>query len=652
MSATDNTRNHWHWFALALIVLLGAALRAWGITYGLPYTYPADEPNYLLITLKIIQSGDLNPHWWFYPSLMFYLNALALLLYFFVGRVLGLFGTLADLPPPQIVTMGVGVMPLPSMLLTVRALNALFGIAAIVVLYLSARRAHPNKAVALVAALLLAVSPTAVAYSQQLGPDTFALFFSLVSFLFAVRIADDPRTRNYVGAGLGAGLAIASKYNAGVILIALIVAHLARYGWRGVWRRELYVGMIVAALAFFLGTPFAVFDFPNFIEGIRWQIFSYSVEGHAGEEGNALAWYVAYLLSQEGLAVLGAVVGIVYAFFARAKRYWVVLSFPLPYFLIVSQMVTRNARTIMLIVPFLGLLTAIVVVELCEWLERTGRVKRSAVVVALLAFVFLMLAIPARETIAADLRLSRSDGRETARQWIAANVPPGSRIALEAYSPYVDRQKFVAQGFYGLPEHLPEWYAAQGFEYLVLSEGAYGRYFADPTRYPDQVKQYDQFFARYPLTARFDDNDWEIRIYKTDVALPSQRVAARFGDYAELIELIGYDDVQWTRGDPLRVRLFWRTLGSKPEPFEVELRLLGQADQEIATVRSDVFQSKGWRTGMFDGIFTLPVPADVPPGQYRVQVNVIWTRYAYSLPAFSWAVEKIDPVILQPIERK
>jgi hypothetical protein len=84
----------------------------------------------------------------------------------------------------------------------------------------------------------------------------------------------------------------------------------------------------------------------------------------------------------------------------------------------------------------------------------------------------------------------------------------------------------------------------------------------------------------------------------------------------------------------------------------VELRLLDKEDREIAVARSDLFQGKGWRTGMFDGVFTLPVPADLPPGAYRVQVNVIWTRFAYHLPAISWAEEKIDPVILQPIEMK
>jgi hypothetical protein len=55
---------------------------------------------------------------------------------------------------------------------------------------------------------------------------------------------------------------------------------------------------------------------------------------------------------------------------------------------------------------------------------------------------------------------------------------------------------------------------------------------------------------------------------------------------------------------------------------------------------------------MFDGVFTLPVPAEVLPGEYRVQVNVIWTRFAYSLPAFGWAEQRIDPVLLPVMSGK
>src|SRR3989304_6108095 len=95
----------WKWIA---ILLLGVTLRFWGINFGLPYTYSSDEPTYLITMLQIIRSGDLNPHWWLYPSLMFYLNVFALLGYWLVGRFFGVFATPADLPMPGGVTMGGG----------------------------------------------------------------------------------------------------------------------------------------------------------------------------------------------------------------------------------------------------------------------------------------------------------------------------------------------------------------------------------------------------------------------------------------------------------------------------------------------------------------------------------------------------------------
>lgn len=41
------------------------------------------------ITLAMLKTGDLNPHMFGYPSIIFYLNAIAHLVYFLIGRSLG-----------------------------------------------------------------------------------------------------------------------------------------------------------------------------------------------------------------------------------------------------------------------------------------------------------------------------------------------------------------------------------------------------------------------------------------------------------------------------------------------------------------------------------------------------------------------------------
>ncbi|MBI4786965.1 MAG: glycosyltransferase family 39 protein [Chloroflexi bacterium] len=605
-------------WVLVAIVALGTALRLAGIGYGLPYTLNPDEPTYLTVTLQILKTGDLNPHWWYYPSLMFYLNAAVFLLYFLIGRAVGVFSTPADIPLPEVITMGVGKLAMPSEFIVARGLVALFGVGIIVLVYLIARRLHPNRWVALIAALFCAVSYTLVDLSYRIGPDIFALFFALASFYFALRIADEPNMRNYLLAGSAAGLAIASKYNAGVILVALAAAHWLKFGFSGLRRRELYFALAAAGLAFLIATPFAVLDFPGFWWGVRFQAFSYSAEGHAGQEGDALRWYVTYLWETESWIGLGALIGGLLALGARRKQHWLLLSYPVVYFSIVSLMFVRNARTISQIIPFLDLLAALAIVSSFEYLVRTKRVARRVGMVACGATVALFTVLPLQAAYGANLRATRLDDRETARVWIEQNLPAGARIALEAYAPYVDTRRFTVNGEYSLVDHEPEWYVANGFEYLVFSYGAYGRYFEDPTRYSEFVSRYETFFSQFPEIARFDTLGFPIRIYKTNPPkLPATRVAARLGLYAPWLELVGYD---W---QPPRLTMYWRGLQTRRESFRLTARLLDRDGAEITQFSADAFSASDLKSqAMFQVPWTLVAPTEYVPGAYRLQLEL------------------------------
>ncbi len=63
-------------------------------------------------------------------------------------------------------------------------------------------------------------------------------------------------------------------------------------------------------------------------------------------------------------------------------------------------------------------------------------------------------------------------------------------------------------------DHEPEWYVEQGFDYLVFSEGMYGRFYRDPDRYRNEVLRYNKLFSRFDLVAIFTDGGYEVRIYK------------------------------------------------------------------------------------------------------------------------------------------
>ena len=612
---------------LMVIVALGAVLRFWGINYGLPYTYGPDEPTYLTLALQILKTGDLNPHWWYYPSLLFYLNAAALWLLFVVGRILGwiTFAGPGDFPLPEVVTMGVGRLALPAEFLVARGLTAFFSAGAIVLVYLICRQLHPARWVGNLAALLFAVSPTVIGLSHRVGPDIFAMFFSLVSFLFAMKIVDEPRLRNYVFAGMGAGLAIASKYNAGMILIALVAAHFVRFGLPGWRRKELYIGLGAAFGFFVLATPFAVLDFTNFWDGVRFQAFSYASEGHAGQEGGALTWYVSYLWGAEGWIALCGAVSAVLVLLNRSRKEWVLLSFPLTYFVFVSLLLVRNDRTILLIVPFLALLAAKFVGDAFDWLSQ--RIQRPrAVALATVAVIVFFVSAPLQSAAAANAQLTQADGREAARVWIDQHLPAGSRVAVEAYAPYVDTDRFAVHGEFSMIDRTPEWYVQDGYEYLVFSYGAFGRYYEAPALYPAQLARYEDFFSTFPELVRFNENGYLIRIFKTNVAnLPSRRVAARFGIYAPMIELVGFDANNWQPGKA-NLTFAWLALESRREPVQLTAALLDRNDHEIARASGDLFSSTDstghWPSGVRRVPWGFAVPATADPGLYRVELEL------------------------------
>lgn len=638
-------------WTLIVILLLGLALRVWGINFGLPYTIAPDEPTHFSIGLRIFKTGDLNPHWLNYPSLIFYLNALALVPFYLIGKASGVFSTPADIPFPEIVTMGVGRLTMPSEFLFTRGVTALFGVGSVWLVYLIARELHAAKWVAWLAALLLAISPASVYNSHLIRPDTHAVFFALFSFLWARRILDNPSRWNYLWAGIGAGLATSAKYNMPLIFLPMVAAHFLRFGWRGIERKELYLGLFLSGLTFLLTTPYAVLDYPKFTHDMGFEVTAQAA-GHAGFEGNTFPWYVTFLWTTEGILVIASVVEAVRLVWARSKNGLVLLSFSVVYFVFINQFIVRNDRTILPILPFLHLLAAMFVVDLHDWLANTQRVRRQVIVAGLAAVCALMLYQPVQMALAANIRLTQPDARDTSRVWLEANLPSGTRVAEEAYSPYIDTRRFVVQGIDAIVDRPPEWYIQNGFEYLVFSQGMFGRFFAEPERYATWVAKYSDFFARFQQIARFDDNGYEIRIYKTEITLPAQRVATRFGDYGDLVELVGYENVVpgWSAGEPLRVKLFWRTLRDAPEPLELALRLLGKDNREIAAARGDLLQGKGWPAGIFATEWTIPSQADAAPGVYRLEVNVIQARYAYRTPIKSWAEESIEALFLGPFK--
>src|SRR6188472_3344417 len=112
---------------LAAALIAAALLRFWALPQGIPFGVQVDEPEVLLRAVRMMKTGDLNPHFFDYPSLYMYLQALVAVVRFLVGAMQGQWAGLAQAPPEAFYLWG-------------RAVTATLGTATVWILYHAALR--------------------------------------------------------------------------------------------------------------------------------------------------------------------------------------------------------------------------------------------------------------------------------------------------------------------------------------------------------------------------------------------------------------------------------------------------------------------------------------------------------------------------------
>ena len=204
---------------LALILVAGLALRLWNIDYGLPFVYSIDEGSHFTSRAVEMFWQDLDPGYYQNPSAYTYL------IYALFRVMYGPLGFLFDLPFGN-VTDQFDKNP-TEMWIAARALAAVLCMAGVAATYWAARRLWGVRE-GLVAAALLAFAFLPVAYSRVAVTDVGALIGVALSLGFAVWAYEDGRVRFFALAGAAAGLALSFKYTAGLALLPLAIAAIAR----------------------------------------------------------------------------------------------------------------------------------------------------------------------------------------------------------------------------------------------------------------------------------------------------------------------------------------------------------------------------------------------------------------------------------------
>jgi 4-amino-4-deoxy-L-arabinose transferase-like glycosyltransferase len=361
---------------------------------------------------------------------------------------------------------------MPTEMLVGRGVSLLAGILCIPLVYRLGRRLA-GRGTGLLAATLVALSPTLVMHSQYVTPNMLVTMMSLVALVTVVRLTPQSRRRDFVLAGITLGAAIASKYNAVFLIPSYLVAYLLLFGRSILRQRSIYLSFLAAIVTFFVITPFALFDTAKFMHDTVFHVTGYAVLRHAGLEGNTLQFYLSMLLGRESLMIFAAL-GAAVVYLVKRNRIGLILSaFAFPYFIYIARLWLRTDYTLMLIIPVLAIMAADAVAMLWRWFSRAlSRFVGQAARLGLAAWVIVSIGYLAVQTVVFDIRQTTPGGSEYARRWIVDSVPPRTRIAAESYAPFIDPHNYRVDFFNGLRLNPPDWYTAHGYDLLVFSSGA------------------------------------------------------------------------------------------------------------------------------------------------------------------------------------
>lgn len=413
---------------IAGVLLSALALRFYGIQHGLPYGYQIDE-KFVVNHAIGFGTGDLNPHLFHWPgtSLMYFIFFEYGLL-FVGGWVLSIFRSVNDFA--ELFFLNPSVFYLIG-----RITIALMGTATIYLIYQLGRRIY-SAGVGLLAATFYGFSYLAVGIDHFVFPDTPLTFLSVWTMLLLYRILIHGEKRAYLWAGLVIGIALATKYSGGALLIPLGLAHFyqvwnkEKRGILNLFDKRIGFAIVMIFVGFILSCPFSLLDFSTFSRDLQWQFGRVHSGSFGMDVENGWIYYLLQGLPNAfgiGLTVV-SIIGVLYALLRHRREDILITSFVLFYIGYIGSWKVGVDKYLLPILPFLTLLAASLIFEVLYGISRSSFFMK----LLLILFTVLCISEPLARSVYNDFLLTQKDTRTIAKQWIEENIPPGAKIALDA----------------------------------------------------------------------------------------------------------------------------------------------------------------------------------------------------------------------------
>ena len=242
-----------------------------------------------------------------------------------------------------------------------------------------------------------------------------------------------------------------TKYNGAFVSLGLVAAHLLRNAGTARIPRlvgvlldgKLWMATVLAVLALIAGTPYLILASSQYLALVSYQTSSLTF---SMSQTDSWFWIPHAYVAEEhvlGVLMLG---GLVLAAVRRQPIDWIVLAGWLPSFLYIGTWTRESLHYLLQSHPVLALMASRLVLEAGgigpSGGSPVGRRERCLRAAAIIVVVSVLMINGVRVTEAAKV-LTLPDTRLLAGQWIEANVPAGSKVAM-TWLPYCPRLDLIS----------------------------------------------------------------------------------------------------------------------------------------------------------------------------------------------------------------
>ena len=391
-------------------LLAGFVLRVTGIHWGMHYP----DEHIVINHAMAFGTGDLNPHFFIYPTLLMYVLFIFYGIFYVLGHLVQFFPTADDFLRLYLLSPHIFYM-------LARMVSVLFGTATIWACYkLTAK--YANSAAARIAAIFMAVCFLPVRDSHFVITDIPLTFFMTLALALTLKYLDSRRMQDLLWASALTGIAASIKYNAFFLALPIAAAYFMteKPQISRVFRDALSCALLMVA-AFFVGSPFVFLDFGSASKEILHQLevnraFHVGPWHHLSMVFYGLDIYLFFLF----------VLGFLLSLRNFDKKLAILISFLGAYYYLITKAGQPFERYVLPLLPVCILFAAVALQKAEAWIADPR--QRKTFLIGLTAVVTSLSLV---KTLSSDILFLHQDTRDLAAQWISAHVPPKSTVVLD-----------------------------------------------------------------------------------------------------------------------------------------------------------------------------------------------------------------------------